>query len=171
LKIYSDSPDIGVMRAPEDFYVLGVTGDAFKGKKYYLCDDYRPSDDGAYGGWNRLYGSVFRKLRDPECCAISYSRRNSGKNNHRTGYYTINCFHGRLREVRADESSDDSLSDDDCEKRVLKRKRQLDTPSDDSGQIIPVSEDVVPDRVQSSYRGDSLVNYRVNRRPHRTKGN
>ena len=49
--------------------------------KYYLCNDYRPSDDGAYGYWNRLYGSVFRKLRYSGCCAASYSRRKSGKKN------------------------------------------------------------------------------------------
>ena len=36
------------MRAPEDVDVLGVTGDAFMGKKYYLSNEYRPSDDGAY---------------------------------------------------------------------------------------------------------------------------
>ena len=114
LKVYADSPEIGVMRDPEDVDVLGVTGDAFKGKKYYLCDDYRPSNDGAYGGWNRLYGSVFSKLRDSGCCVASYFRRKSGKKNHRTGYYIIIFFHGRLREVRADESSDDSLSGDGC---------------------------------------------------------
>ena len=79
LKVYADSPESGVMRAPEDVDVLGVTGDAFKGKKYYLSDEYRPSDDGAYGGWNRLYCDVFRKLRDSGCCAASYSRRKSGK--------------------------------------------------------------------------------------------
>ena len=51
----------------------------------------------------------------------------------------------------------------------MTRKRLLDTPSDYSGQIIPVSADVVPDRVQSSYRGESVVNDRANRHPHRTK--
>lgn len=51
----------------------------------------------------------------------------------------------------------------------MKRKRQLDTPSDDSGQIITFSADVVPDRVQSSYRGESVVNDRANRRPRCTK--
>ena len=101
------------------------------------------------------------------CCKLFHKK--SGKNNHWKGYYTINCFHGRLREVRADESSDDSLSDDDFEKRFLKRKRLLDTPSDDSGKLIPVSVDVVLDIVQSSYRGESVVNDRANKRPHRTK--
>ena len=33
LKVYADSPESGVMRYPEDVDVLGVTGDAFKGKK------------------------------------------------------------------------------------------------------------------------------------------
>jgi hypothetical protein len=32
LKVYADSPESGAMRAPEDVDVLGVTGDAFKGK-------------------------------------------------------------------------------------------------------------------------------------------
>ena len=74
--------------------------------------------------------------------------------NHWIGYYTINCFHGRLREVHEDESSDDSFLDYGCENSVLKRKRQLDTPSEDSSQIIPISADVAPDRVQSSYRSE-----------------
>ena len=92
-RVYADSPESGAMRDPEEFNVLGVTSDAFKGKKYYLSNEYRPSDDGAYGGWNRLYCDVFSKLRDSGCCAASYSRRKSGKKNHPTGYYTINCFH------------------------------------------------------------------------------
>ena len=101
------------------------------------------------------------------CC--KFFQKKEWKNNHQNGYYTINCFRGRTRNVATDESSDDSLSDDDCEKRVLKRKRELDTPSDDSGQIIPVSADVVPDRVKISYGGESVVNDRANRRPHRKK--
>ena len=51
----------------------------------------------------------------------------------------------------------------------LKRKRKLDTPSEDSSKIIHVSANVVPDSVRSSYRRESIVNDRVNRCLHRTK--
>ena len=89
--------------------------------------------------------------------------------NHRTGYHTIIFFRGRTINVAPDDSSDDSLSDDDCEKIVLKRKRLQYTYSDDSVQIIPVSADVLPDRLKSSYRGESVVNDRSNWHPYQNK--